>query len=480
MDEQTEVKPLTADEAKWLESLKQKIEYVAPDSIELSPNKERVNDSTVPALANSIRTLGFRSPIYVDAAGIVRIGHTRLKAARALGLKKVPIVRLEADLPAEKIRLLQLADNKIAEMSEWNMPELQKSMDELQDSLEDLIPDFDFADFGFTDARRGMPEGWDEDMKTEGGLATRFGVPPFSVLFGYSGAWVARKKMWKERVASKGESREYTLAGKNSLMACYNAGVSLFDPVLAELCCKWFAPDGGSIVDPFAGDTLKGLVFGMCGHPFCGIELRQEQVKENEKILAQYPDIKDVRYVCDDGKNVGKHIKPASQDFLFSCPPYYDLEVYSDKPNDASNQPTYEAFLDILRSAFHAAIKCLKDNRFAVVVVGDIRDKNGYYRCFPDDVKRIFVEGGMSVYNDIIMVDRFGTASVRANSQMKNRKVVKVHQNVLVFYKGDPHDIQKDFKPIDLSQEDCAGFLPKEVCAEDSADDGDECVDGEE
>ena len=149
------VKPLTADEAKWLESLKQKIEYVAPDSIELSPNKERVNDSTVPALANSIRTLGFRSPIYVDAAGIVRIGHTRLKAARALGLKKVPIVRLEADLPAEKIRLLQLADNKIAEMSEWNLPELQKSMDELQDSLEDLIPDFDFADFGFTDANGG-------------------------------------------------------------------------------------------------------------------------------------------------------------------------------------------------------------------------------------------------------------------------------------------------------------------------------------
>ena len=143
------VKPLTADEAKWLESLKQKIEYVAPDSIELSPNKERVNDSTVPALANSIRTLGFRSPIFVDAAGIVRIGHTRLKAARALGLKKVPIVRLEADLPAEKIRLLQLADNKIAEMSGWNFPELEKTLDELQDALADTIPDIKLDDFGF-------------------------------------------------------------------------------------------------------------------------------------------------------------------------------------------------------------------------------------------------------------------------------------------------------------------------------------------
>ena len=407
-------------------------------------------------------------------AHAVSISYRRLKAARALGLKKVPIVRLEADLPAEKIRLLQLADNKIAEMSEWDFPELEKTLDELQAALDENFPDLHLDDFGFTDARHGMPEGWDYEMRTDGGLVTRFGVPPFSVLFGYSGAWVARKKMWRERIAAKGESREYTLAGKNSLMSCYNAGVSLFDPVLAELCCKWFAPDGGSIFDPFAGDTLKGLVFGMCGHPFCGIELRNEQVEENEKILAQYPDIKDVRYVCDDGKNVGKHFKPASQDFLFSCPPYYDLEVYSDRPNDASNQPTYEAFLDILRSAFHAAIKCLKANRFAVVVVGDVRDKNGYYRCFPDDVKRIFVEGGMSVYNDIIMVDRFGTAMVRANNQMKNRKVVKVHQNVLVFYKGDPKSIQRDFKVIDISKDDCEGFLPNEIRETEGADNEEE------
>lgn len=470
-----EIKPLTADEVKWLDSLKQKIEYVPSDSIELSENRERRNDDAVPVVAESIRNLGFRSPIFVDADGIVRIGHTRLKAARALGLKKVPIVRLEKDLPAAKVRLLQLADNKTSEVAEWNVPELQKSIDELQDDLSALIPDFDFADFGFTDPRKGMPEGWEDGLSSEGALAKRYGVPPFSVLFGYSGAWVARKKMWRERVGAEGESREYTLANENSLMACYNAGVSLFDPVLAELCCRWFCPEGGSIFDPFAGDTLKGLVFGMCGHPFCGIELRQEQVDENAKILESHPDVGNVLYVCDDGRNVGRHIKPASQDFLFSCPPYFDLEVYSDKPNDASNQPTYEAFLGILREAFHAAIKCLKDDRFAVVVVGDIRDRNGYYRCFPDDVRRIFIDGGMSVLNDIIMVDRFGTASVRANNQMKNRKVVKIHQNVLVFYKGDLKNIQRNFKPIDLSEEDCRGFLPKDVVeAEETRNGGDE------
>lgn len=454
-----EIKPLTVDEKKWLDSLKQKIEYVSSDSIELSENRERKNDDAVPVVAESIRTLGFRSPIFVDADGIVRIGHTRLKAARALGLKKVPVVRLEKGLPAAKVRLLQLADNKTSEVAEWNIPELQKSIDELQDELSELIPDFDFADFGFVDKQKWMPEGWDKSMNMGGGLTARFGVPPFSVLFGYSGAWIARKKKWREAIADNGESREHTLGKEGSLFACYNNGVSLLDPVLAELCCRWFCPDGGATFDCFAGDTVFGYVASSLGHTFVGTELREGQARLNNSRVQGL----NAKYICDDGRNIGKHIKPASQDFLFSCPPYFDLEVYSDKPNDASNQPTYEAFLGILRDAFHAAIKCLKDDRFAVVVVGDIRDKNGYYRCFPDDVRHIFIDGGMSVYNDIIMVDRFGTAAVRANHQMKNRKVCKIHQNVLVFYKGDPKNIQRNLRPIDLSKEDCVGFLPKDV-----------------
>lgn len=63
---------------------------------------------------------------------------------------------------------------------------------------------------------------------------------------------------------------------------------------------------------------------------------------------------------------------------FFSCPPYYDLEVYSDDARDASNQGTYEEFLSILDTSFGKAVKALKDDSFAVVVVGDIRDKNGF------------------------------------------------------------------------------------------------------
>ena len=229
-------------------------------------------------------------------------------------------------------------------------------------------------------------------------------------------------------------------------------GVSLFDPVLSEICCRWFTPfEGAKMFDPFAGDTQKGLVFGMCGYEFTGVELRQEQVDINNNVIADR-DLP-VRYICDDGQNVAKYFEPESQDMLFSCPPYYNLEVYSDLENDASNQGSYEDFLSIIRNAYTAALGCLKENRFAVIVVGDVRNKaNGEYYDFVSDVKRIFREAGAHLYNEIILVEMSSSAALRAAKSMESRKVCKTHQNVLVFYKGDPANIKQHFKPMTLSQ----------------------------
>lgn len=236
------------------------------------------------------------------------------------------------------------------------------------------------------------------------------------------------------------------------------AGVSLFDPVLSEIICKWFTPYAGAkIFDCFAGDAQKGLVFGQCGYDFTGIELRQEQVDVNSKIIKDKS--LPIRYICDDGQNVAKHIQPNSMDLLFSCPPYYDLEVYSDLENDASNQQSYDDFLNILRNAFRDAIGCLKDNRFAVVVVGDVRDKKtGCYLNFVDDTKRIFIDNGMSLYNELVIVESIGTARLRAGNNMDSRKVTKTHQNVLVFFKGNTKEIKNIFPKIEYSQEDISRF----------------------
>lgn len=233
-----------------------------------------------------------------------------------------------------------------------------------------------------------------------------------------------------------------------------NNGVSILDPVLAELACKWFGIEGGTAFDCFAGDSVFGYVAAALGMQFTGIELRQEQVDLNTERTAGMP----ARYICDDGQNVSAHIPPQSQDLFFSCPPYYDLEVYSDLPNDASNQETYEDFLCIIRNALTASARCLKDNRFAVVVAGDIRDKDGYYYGFPDDIKQIMKAAGLRLYNELILVEPLGSLPQRVVRYMRNRKVGKCHQNVMVFYKGNPAKISETFNPIEYESQDLESF----------------------
>ncbi len=105
-----------------------------PQPYEKNP---RLNDDAVTAVANSIREFGFRQPIVVDEEGVVIIGHTRLKAAKQLGLTEVP-VHVARGLAPEKVKALRLADNKTAEIAEWNLELLPIELSELQGMNFDL------------------------------------------------------------------------------------------------------------------------------------------------------------------------------------------------------------------------------------------------------------------------------------------------------------------------------------------------------
>ncbi len=89
------------------------IEMRSLDAVIPYPGNPRVNDAAIPAVAHSIREFGFRNPILVDGDGVVIAGHTRLAAARRLGLDAVPVV-IAADLTPEQTRALRLADNQSA------------------------------------------------------------------------------------------------------------------------------------------------------------------------------------------------------------------------------------------------------------------------------------------------------------------------------------------------------------------------------
>lgn len=380
---------------------------------------------------------------------------------------------------------------------EWDTDSLTAQWD--NEELVDWGIEFPDAENALN-AQNGSGSGSEkQNSAPESSLFDRFIVPPFSILDTRKGYWQDRKKKWYELMGDLGDSRKDTLV--TSLEIKYKdlyqrtrehrkelglsfkeyidkyvsqedlekeqakivaQGVSIFDPVVSEIMCRWFTPKSGSkIFDCFAGDTAKGLVFAECGHSFVGIELRPEQVEINNEIIADRG--KDIRYICDDGQNVSKHIEPESQDLLFSCPPYFDLEVYSDLPNDASNQGTYEDFIQVLDNGFSWAVGCLKNNRFAVIVVGDVRDKKtGFYYDFCGDIKRIFKQNGMRLYNEIILVEQTASTALRASRYMDARKVAKTHQHVLVFFKGDPKKIKGEFERIEYTEEDMSKFTDVE------------------
>jgi hypothetical protein len=139
---------------------------------------------------------------------------------------------------------------------------------------------------------------------------------------------------------------------------------------------------------------------------------------------------------------------------VFSCPPYADLEVYSDNPEDLSTLDYAEfraAYFDIIAKT----CSLLKEDRFACFVVGDVRDKRGNYYNFVGDTVEAFRAAGLHYYNEAILVTAVGSLPIRAGRQFEaGRKLGKTHQNVLVFVKGDGKKATQACGPVEFRMPD--------------------------
>lgn len=423
-----------------------------------------------------------------------------------------------------KFKAYMLVDNRLAEKSRWDKSMLAAALDELR-TLDFEVAPFGFAHadlediFGTVDltgAAAGAGAG-------AGSLAAKFGVPPFSVLNAREGWWQERKAAWLalgirsevgrgenllhmsdtalepdpvkrkamqearakradavpggggggayagksrggEGYQKEGSSKGLTFGAMNADIAKVASGTSIFDPVLCELSYRWFCPPGGLILDPFAGGSVRGIVAAKLGREYVGFELRGEQVDANRAQASELcAEGAAPAYVPGDSRET---IPPAEleADFVFTCPPYGDLEVYSDADDDLSAME-HADFLVAYREIIAAAISKLKPDRFAAVCVGDFRDKAGIYRNFVSDTIAAFQDAGAQLYNEAILVTAVGSRPVRAGRTFAaTRKLGKTHQNVLVFVKGDPEAATRAVGAVDFGEaEDDKGAAPEEA-----------------
>ncbi len=268
-------------------------------------------------------------------------------------------------------------------------------------------------------------------------LRDKFIEPPFSVLDTKSGNWQKRKRKWIAKGLKSEVGRDAKVINMDTVAKEKNTSdyVSVFDPALCEVLYHWFCPEYGTILDPFAGGSVRGIVANYLGYKYTGIDIRQEQIDSNrEQALDILPIDKQPQWYVGDSNVLLDDNWQTKFDMVMSCPPYADLEVYSDLDGDISNKP-YKQFLELYESIIAKSCKLLKVGGYACFVVGEVRDKNGYYIGFVPDTIKAFEKCGMKFYNEAILLNAIASASMRANGNMKSKKLVKVHQNVLIFIK---------------------------------------------
>lgn len=268
-------------------------------------------------------------------------------------------------------------------------------------------------------------------------LRDKFIEPPFSILDTKSGSWQKRKKLWMNKGIRSEVGRDSKVINMGTTNVEKNSAeyVSVFDPALCEVLYHWFCEDEGKILDPFAGGSVRGIVANYLGYKYSGIDIREEQIESNrEQAIKILPIQNQPQWYVGDSNEVLDNKWNIEFDFVFSCPPYADLEVYSDLDGDISNKP-YNEFLKLYESIIKKSCNLLKSGCYACFVVGEVRDKNGFYLGFVPDTIKAFEKCGMKFYNEAILLNAIASASMRANGNMKSKKLVKVHQNILVFKK---------------------------------------------
>lgn len=281
--------------------------------------------------------------------------------------------------------------------------------------------------------------------RTQGPLP---GIQPFSVLRSDLGPWRDRRRGWHDLGMTSRAGREHVSTYDSSSpfarqhLASINGGLSTFDPVLAEVSYEWYCPEAGAILDPFAGGSVRGLVAGNGGYRYTGVDLSPIQVEANEDqvadwrardLLAEVP-----TWIVGDAAEVLPDFPGGSFDYVFTCPPYHNLEKYSDHPADLSNM-RWKDFADAYSEIIAESVRCLAPNRFATWVVGELRNSAGAIRGLVPLTIAAHEAAGARLYNDAVLMNTLGTVPLRIGNQWRvSRKMGRHHQYVLTFVKGDP------------------------------------------
>lgn len=268
-------------------------------------------------------------------------------------------------------------------------------------------------------------------------------ITPLSVLQTARGDWQDRRRAWAAAGLTGDAGRDHltiwpTISRQDGIR--WQRAVSVFDPVLTEVHYHWYAPPGGRVLDPFAGGATRGLVAAHRGLHYTGIDLSEQQVHANRGQYAAWQDRGLITGTAEWITGPAQDVLPGLDgpfDYALTCPPYGDLERYSDDPRDLSAM-TWPDFLAALTDITGHTMRLLAPDRFATWITGDIRDGRGYLRRLPAHVDGAHDQAGAHLINDtVIAAPLGGKYGVIWRNWTPTRAATRIHTHAHTYVKGD-------------------------------------------
>lgn len=241
-----------------------------------------------------------------------------------------------------------------------------------------------------------------------------------------------RVRDWRRLTGETGHTGERTGTFREDHDSAYTGTHSVFPAPLVEwILLRYGGPVGGRVLDAFAGGPPRALVSSIMGMEYHGFEIRQQQIDENLAVIKRLK-LDGIHYHLGDARFMEADI--GLFDIALTCPPYFNLEVYSDQADDISSFKTYDEFNAAMWLCAHAHKAKMKPGAFVCIVVGPFRDKKtGELVDFRAHTVDNFREEGFIFWQEIILSKNFGSAAKRSTNAWKGHKLVPMHEFLLIF-----------------------------------------------
>lgn len=237
-----------------------------------------------------------------------------------------------------------------------------------------------------------------------------------------------RVTQWRRLTEEDGHNGERNILRKDGV---YTGTYSVFPIPLMEYILIRYAENGGKLLDAFAGGPPRGICSSIMGLEYHGVDVRQEQIDENHRVINGLG-LANISYHLNDARSLDFGV--SDFDVAVTCPPYYDLEQYSDQADDMSAFPTYGSFDAAMWMCAHAHRPLMKPGSFVCIIIGNFRDKKtGEMIDFRAHTVENFRDAGFTFHDEIILSRNFGSAAKRAKNAWQGKKLVRRHEFLLVF-----------------------------------------------